>query len=523
MKSINFFLKYSLVLIVFIASCKSKSTPSNNPLESSEEFKFKQRSGHIYFTILQLNDVYEIAPIQGNKYGGMARVAALHKQLVKENPNTMLVLAGDFLNPSLLGTMKVDGERVRGKQMVEVMNAMKFDLVAFGNHEFDLSYNDLQKRLNESEFKWLSSNVFHNQNGENSFFHKVINGKKENVNETYIKEYSLGNNIIKLGFISVCIPSNPRSYVTYTDIYKEAKRTYNELKDSVDVVLGLTHVKVEQDKEIAKKLPNIPLFMGGHEHNNMYVKEGNAYIAKADANAKTVYIHRFEFNPKTKELNFKSELKIISDKLPVDKEVDSVVKKWQSLLNIKIKDVVNNPNEVVYEAIEPLDARDTPVRSVQTNMGIIIAEAMSKSYGDDIIDCAFVNGGSIRIDDILEGDITAVDIFRVLPYGGPVLKVKLTGKLLKEVLDFGENAGGTGAYLQRFNINKNEKGEWLVKGNIIDNTKEYTVATSDYLLKGFDIPFLKDSNPQVIDNYNPNSEEKASDVRKAVIEFLKSK
>ena len=66
--------------------------------------------GKIDFTFLQLNDVYEIAPIQGGAYGGMARVETVHKELLKENPNTMLFLAGDFLNPSLLGSIKVDGE-----------------------------------------------------------------------------------------------------------------------------------------------------------------------------------------------------------------------------------------------------------------------------------------------------------------------------------------------------------------------------------------------------------------------------
>ena len=74
--------------------------------------------GKIDLTFLQLNDVYEIAPIQGGEYGGLARVETVHKELVEENPNTMLFLAGDFLNPSLLGSIKVDGERVRGKQMI---------------------------------------------------------------------------------------------------------------------------------------------------------------------------------------------------------------------------------------------------------------------------------------------------------------------------------------------------------------------------------------------------------------------
>ena len=114
-----------------------------------------KEDGKIDFTFLQLNDVYEIAPIQGGAYGGMARVESVHKELLNENPNTMLFLAGDFLNPSLLGSIKVDGERVRGKQMVEVMNAMNFDLVAFGNHEFDVSQKDLQNRLNESNFHWI--------------------------------------------------------------------------------------------------------------------------------------------------------------------------------------------------------------------------------------------------------------------------------------------------------------------------------------------------------------------------------
>ena len=134
--------------------------------------------GKIDFTFLQLNDVYEIAPIQGGAYGGMARVETVHKELLKENPNTMLFLAGDFLNPSLLGSIKVDGERVRGKQMVEVMNAMNFDLVAFGNHEFDVSQKDLQNRLNESNFPWISANIKLKTDGGLIPFYKEINEQK---------------------------------------------------------------------------------------------------------------------------------------------------------------------------------------------------------------------------------------------------------------------------------------------------------------------------------------------------------
>ena len=61
-------------------------------------------------TLLQMNDVYEITPVNNGKLGGLARVATLRKQLLKENPNTYTLLAGDLFSPSALGTAKVNGE-----------------------------------------------------------------------------------------------------------------------------------------------------------------------------------------------------------------------------------------------------------------------------------------------------------------------------------------------------------------------------------------------------------------------------
>ena len=282
-----------MLVVIFKKTHKKLSEPV---------YRFKKEAGKTYFNILQLNDVYEIAPIQGGQFGGMARVETVHQNLLKEDKNTMLVLAGDFLNPSLIGTMKIDGERVRGKQMIEVMNAMNFDLVAFGNHEFDLSYSSLQKRLNESKFNWISANTFHNKDGNHEYFHKVINGKKEYLKDSYIKEFDNADGTkLKVGFISACIPSNPRSYVYYGDIYEEIKKSYNEVKNKVDIVIGLTHLTLDQDKKVAELLPNVPLIMGGHEHANSYDSIGNTVVAKADANAKTAYIHRFEYDPITKK------------------------------------------------------------------------------------------------------------------------------------------------------------------------------------------------------------------------------
>jgi len=477
--------------------------------------------GKIDFTFLQVNDVYEIAPIQNGKFGGMARVETVHQELLKENPNTLLVMAGDFLNPSLLGTVKYNGERIKGKQMIETMNAMNFDLVALGNHEFDLKSHELQKRLNESTFEWISGNVLENKDGKYAPFAKVENNQRHNVNDTFIKELTdADGTTISVGFISVCIPSNPQDFVKYQDVFMEARNDYDQLKDSVDVVIGLTHVKISQDKQILEMLPNIPLIMGGHEHTNMLVPVGKSFVAKADANAKTAYIHRFSFDKKTKKAVVTSELKEINEAIVADKRVGAIVDKWQVILKTKIKEIIKNPDAVIYIAKVPLDARDKQIRSTQTNMGDLITKSMSFAF-DNNVDCALVNGGSIRIDDELAGAVTAVDIFRVLPYGGAILKVKIKGHLLQKVLEYGVNAAGTGAYLQRYNTKKVD-GNWLVNAKKITPSKTYTVAFSDYLLKGFDIPFLSDKSKGVHSIYTPKGTETAADIRKAVISYLKT-
>ena len=404
--------------------------------------------------------------------------------------------------------------------MIEVLNAMNIDLVAFGNHEFDVSQKDLQQRLNESNFPWISANVKLKTKEKSIPFYKEKEEKKIPLKETFIKEFSDEDGTkIKVGFISVCIPSNPKDYVEYGNMFVKARASYTAIKDSVDVVFGLTHVKITNDKRIAKLIPDLPLIMGGHEHTNSYNKIGNVIISKADANAKTAYIHRISFDKKTKKTIVKSELKEINSSIKPDDKVGEVVTKWQKILKIKIKELIPNPEEIIYKAKTPLDGRDTPIRSVQTNLGQIITKAMSFSF-DDQVDCALVNGGSIRIDDQLEGDINAVDVFRILPYGGAVLKVEIKGRLLKRVLDYGVLAAGTGAYLQRFNARKiGEK--WIIQNKELNNRKTYTVAFSDYLLKGFDIPFLSIENKEVLSVFKPEKNELAFDIRKAVFEYLR--
>ena len=476
--------------------------------------------GKISFTLLQLNDVYEISSIQGGKFGGMSRVETVHQELLEKNKNTLLVMAGDFLNPSLIGTMKYNGARIRGKQMVEVMNAMNFDVAAFGNHEFDLSKKDLQARMDESIFPWISSNVFNRTKDSIIPFNQELNGLQTPIKGSFIKEISDNDGTnIKIGFISVCIPSNPKDYVLYKEMFSSIQKEYESIKNKVDVVIGLTHVKIEHDREIARLLPDIPLIMGGHEHDHKNEMIGNVKITKADANAKSAYIHSITYNKNTKESQVSSVLKIIDTTIVDDNKVKLVVEKWMKIMNSQIAKIVENPYDIIYTTETSLDGRDIPIRSIQTNLGNLIAKSMAFSYGNKV-DCSLVNGGSIRIDDQLVGDINSVDIFRVLPFGGPVLKVRLKGSLLKKVLEYGNAAAGTGAYLQRSSIDFNDT-LFSINNSTINPSKIYTIAISDYLMKGFDIPFLTSNHPDVISVYTPKFNELSYDIRKSVISYLK--
>jgi 5'-nucleotidase/UDP-sugar diphosphatase len=76
----------------------------------------------VEFTILHLNDVYEIERSGKQPLGGLSRVARLRKKLVEVNPRTYTVLSGDALSPSPLGSAIIEGDELAGRQMVAVLN-----------------------------------------------------------------------------------------------------------------------------------------------------------------------------------------------------------------------------------------------------------------------------------------------------------------------------------------------------------------------------------------------------------------
>src|SRR5713226_3679845 len=90
-----------------------------------------QRECNVRVTLLQLNDVYQFAPVDGGARGGLARVLTLRQQIISESPHALFLLAGDTLSPS------IESNTYKGSQMIEAWNASGLDYATFGNHEFD--------------------------------------------------------------------------------------------------------------------------------------------------------------------------------------------------------------------------------------------------------------------------------------------------------------------------------------------------------------------------------------------------
>ena len=478
-------------------------------------------NGKIDISIVQINDVYEIAPLDGGKMGGMARVATVKKEYQRKNPNTILVIAGDFLSPSVYNSLKFEGNRIRGKQMVDAMNIAGVDMAVFGNHEFDIPEADVQSRINESAFQWVSSNTFQKKGNDIVAF--VKNGVP--FPETYIRTFTdADGTTARIGFIGLTLPFNKAPFVSYTDVFDAAQKYYDQLKDSCDAVVAITHQAMDDDIKLARQIPGLALIIGGHEHERHYAKIGNVYITKADANAKSAYIIKLNLNKKEHELKIKADMIDVNEKIALDPATDVVVQKWTNIANKSYALIGFDATKVCMQTGDPLDGREAYIRTQQTNFTKLIVSSMEKA--SPTADAVIINSGSIRVDDIVQMPVTQYDVIRSLPFGGSIMEVDMKGSLLVKILNAGKKNLGSGGFLQYSAALTNDAntGAWSLKNTTLDVGKVYKVAITDFLMTGGEanLDFLTKDNPGMVKVYPVFTDlnDSRSDVRRAIIRYM---
>lgn len=456
------------------------------------------------FTFLQLNDVYEISPLNAGKTGGLARVATLQKQLKAANAHTYSVLAGDLLSPSAIGTSLFEGEPLAGKQMIDIFNYIHWDYATFGNHEFDIGKKALLQRLAEAKTVFFSSNVL-DKSTQKPLAHSQ---------ETII----LNVDGVKVGLIGITLPELKPDFVSISDPFAAAQKAIQQLKPQVDMIVLVTHQDVKDDITFAEKLEGVDLIIGGHEHENMYLFRGAHLvpITKADANAKSAFIHNISIDKQSGQKSIESKLVFLDESMPLDAETEVLVQQWQKQAFDLFRKQGFEPEHVVCHTKEALDGLEASVRNKPTTLTDVIAQAFLHAHKE--ADLSLYNGGSIRIDDIIPaGAITEYDVIKIMPFGGNVYLVQMSGDVVEKALNANQQNLGKGSFLHFANVSQ-ANGQWLINQQAIDAKKLYKVATTDFLVekgdKGLDFLTFK-NNPTI-----KRLDTQPIDVRKALIQEL---
>ena len=422
-------------------------------------------------TILQLNDVYSTTPVAD--VGGLARVATLKKTLAGQGRTPFLMLAGDFLSSSVESTV------FKGAQMVAALNAAGLDMATLGNHEFDFGIDVLLQRMHEAKWQWVVSNVFDRQTGQ------LLGGAAPYVVRSF--------GPLKVGFIGLCIANEGirqdwLARLRFDNPLDTAAIHVQALKaQKVDVIVVLSHLTFTEDRALAQRFPEIDLIVGGHEHYPIAAFENRTFISKAGSDAR--FVARIDVNRRPGGVTERFyELIPITSAIADDADTAAVVTSYSSKLSSELDLEVGT-------ARVPLDAVAQRVRSTETNLGNLVADAIRANTGADV---AIVNAGGIRSDRVLPaGPLTRRNLIELHPFGNIVCMVSTNGRILLEALNAGVTKlpAAAGQFPQVSGLAmrvdpSRPPGERVrdvrVQGEPLDVRKTYTVAVPDFVLRGGD-------------------------------------
>lgn len=421
-------------------------------------------------TILQINDVYSTLPV--DELGGLARVATLKQQLAAAGRTPFLILAGDFLSPS------VASSTFKGEQMIAALNAAGLDLATLGNHEFDFGDDLLIQRMREAKWQWVVSNVIDTKTG------KPIADAAPYV----VKMFGP----LKVGFIGLCLNTSEISEakLTHTRLVDplEAAAQYLPIlkREGATVIVAVTHLAFATDRALVEALPDIDLIIGGHEHYPITGTENRTLISKAGSDAK--WVARIDVNRVKGTVERFYELIPITNALPDEPRTAAVVNEYESRLGTAL-------DKVVGVTRVPLDGSSVRLRAGETNLGDLFADAIR---ADAAADVAMMNAGTIRGDRMYPaGPLTKRTLLEMHPFGNVICKLAVPGRLILAALNHGVSKlpASAGQFPQvsglpmKVDANKaagDRVTDVHVGGQPLDPDKTYSLATPDFILKGGD-------------------------------------
>jgi len=231
-----------------------------------------------HITILHTNDVHShIEPFGPNdprnpNMGGVARRSTLIGQIRNENPNTLLLDAGDIFQGTPFFNF------YGGELEFKLMSMLKYDASTLGNHDFDNGINGLFAQLPHADFDFISSNY--------DFRNTVMDGHvlpHQIFTKDDVKIGVFGLGIELQGLVNSHLYKETK-YLDPIEIAADMARILKEEK-KCDLIICLSHLGFEyksdkiSDVKLAKATKNIDLIIGGHTHT--FLEKPEIHINKA--------------------------------------------------------------------------------------------------------------------------------------------------------------------------------------------------------------------------------------------------
>jgi 2',3'-cyclic-nucleotide 2'-phosphodiesterase (5'-nucleotidase family) len=439
-------------------------------------FALASRAGAapIRVTILHFSDAYDIAPASGT--GGLAEAATLIQESRARQINTVVTYGGDLISPSFMSSL------TQGTQMIALMNDLKVDYAAFGNHDFDFGPEVLVERIAESNFVWLATNV---RDAEGRPF--------DGVHPLALRRVGP----VVLGFFALLTPdtafeSSPGPGISFVPPKLSAAEAVKALRDAgVDVVIALTHESLDADKALVQAVPGIDLVLGGDEQGAATAEQNGVPILRSGVNAESLVSVELTIDKPAKG---RADLSMTYRLLPTAGVKPNA--KIAAKIASYAEDFDRQLAEPVAKVDSVLDSQLAVVRGGESSMGDLIADAMLAATGADV---ALVNGGSIRGDRLyaVGSVLSRKDLRRELPFDNRLVAVELSGAAILAALENGVSqvADRAGRFPQvagltfTFDPGKpagKRVSKVMVGGQPLDPAKLYRLATNDYLAGGGD-------------------------------------
>ena len=426
---------------------------------------------------------------EGKCFGGVARVktAIDMKRAELAGENVVVLDAGDQFQGSLIYTT------YKGQAAAEFMNAIGFDAMAVGNHEFDDGPEALASFIDAVDVPLVSSNLDVSQSN-------LLNGK---LNDHIVLD--VGGE--KIGIISALATdtvetSSPGPNVIFQDEAEALAAAVAELEaEGVTKVIALTHVGLPKDMELAAEVEGLDVVVGGHSHtllSNTDEKAAGAYpmmvgdvpVVQAYAYSKYLGHLTVTFDDAGNVVSATGEPMLLDASVTPDEAVAARVAELAA-------PVEEMKNTVVAAAPAAINGERESCRLVECEMGNLITDAMLDRVADQGIQIAIQNGGGIRAS-IDAGDVTMGEVYTVLPFQNTLSTFYVTGQTIIDALEngvsqteevkgrFPQVAGLTFTWDPSVAPLEGRIVEVLVGGAPIDPAAEYGVVSNNYVRGGGD-------------------------------------